>query len=162
MKHDQSPALPNNLIGRDGNDIHGAAYTACTTQNGAVAAIRTALCGRSGTMHRPHGALIMALKTTRFDSVDYLDSDEAISAYVEGALETGDPAFITQALGTVARVRGMSQIAKQTGLSRESLYKALSAEGHPEFSSGSPCHAGARAANFGRRDRPTLMQPTQP
>jgi probable addiction module antidote protein len=76
----------------------------------------------------------MALKTTRFDSVDYLDSDEAISAYVEGALETGDPAFITQALGTVARVRGMSQIAKQTGLSRESLHKALSAEGHPEFS----------------------------
>jgi probable addiction module antidote protein len=75
----------------------------------------------------------MTLKTTRFDSADYLDSDEAISAYVEEALETGDSAFITQALGTVARVRGMSQIAKQTGLSRESLYKALSAEGHPEF-----------------------------
>jgi probable addiction module antidote protein len=76
----------------------------------------------------------MALKTTRFDSADYLDSDEAVSAYLEEALETGDPSFITHALGTVARARGMSEIAKQTGLSRESLYKALSAEGHPEFS----------------------------
>jgi len=76
----------------------------------------------------------MALKTTRFDSADYLDSDEAVSAYLEEALQTGDPSFITHALGTVARARGMSEIAKQTGLSRESLYKALSAEGHPEFS----------------------------
>ena len=76
----------------------------------------------------------MAVKTTRFDSAEYLDSDEAISAYLEEALETDDPAFITQALGTVARARGMSQIAKETGLSRESLYKALSAEGNPEFS----------------------------
>jgi probable addiction module antidote protein len=76
----------------------------------------------------------MAMKTTRFDSSEFLDSDEAISAYIEEALETDDPAFITQALGTIARARGMSQIAKQTGLSRESLYKALSAEGNPEFS----------------------------
>jgi probable addiction module antidote protein len=76
----------------------------------------------------------MAVKTTRFDSTEYLDSAEAISAYLEEALETDDPAFITQALGTVARARGMSQIAKETGLSRESLYKALSAEGNPEFS----------------------------
>jgi probable addiction module antidote protein len=76
----------------------------------------------------------MAVKTTRFDSAEYLDSDEAISAYLEEALETSDPVFITQALGTVARARGMSQIAKETALSRESLYKALSAEGNPEFS----------------------------
>jgi probable addiction module antidote protein len=76
----------------------------------------------------------MAVKTTRFDSAEYLDSDEAINAYLEEALETDDPAFITQALGTVARAHGMSQIAKETGLSRESLYKALSAEGNPEFS----------------------------
>ena len=46
----------------------------------------------------------MAVKTTRFDSTEYLDSAEAISAYLEEALETDDPAFITQALGTVARV----------------------------------------------------------
>jgi probable addiction module antidote protein len=76
----------------------------------------------------------MALKTTRFDSAAYLDSGEAIGAYLEEALATDDPAFIAQALGTVARARGITQIAKETGLSRESLYKALSAEGNPEFS----------------------------
>jgi probable addiction module antidote protein len=76
----------------------------------------------------------MAVKTTRFDSAAYLDSDAAIGAYLEEALATDDPAFIAQALGTVARARGMTQIAKETGLSRESLYKALSAEGNPEFS----------------------------
>lgn len=75
----------------------------------------------------------MTVKTTRFDSAEYLDSADAIIAYLEEALETDNPAFITQALGTVARAHGMSQIAKQTGLSRESLYKALSAEGNPEF-----------------------------
>ena len=75
----------------------------------------------------------MALMTTRFDSAAYLDSDEAIGAYLDEALETADPAFIAQALGTVARARGMTQIAKDAGLSRESLYKALSAEGNPEF-----------------------------
>jgi probable addiction module antidote protein len=75
----------------------------------------------------------MSLKTTRFDSAHYLDGDEAITAYLDEALETDDPAFIAHALGTVARARGMSQIAEQTGLSRESLYKALSAEGNPEL-----------------------------
>jgi len=74
------------------------------------------------------------VKMTRFVSAEYLDSDEAIGAYLEEALETEDPAFIAHALGTVARARGMSQIAKETGLSRESLYKALSTEGNPEFS----------------------------
>jgi probable addiction module antidote protein len=75
-----------------------------------------------------------SVKTTRFDSAEYLDSDEAIGAYLEEALETEDPAFIAHALGTIARARGMAQIAKETGLSRESLYKALSTEGNPEFS----------------------------
>ena len=75
----------------------------------------------------------MALTTTRFDSAAYLDSDEAVGAYLDEALETAEPAFIAQALGTVARARGMTQIAKDAGLSRESLYKALSAEGNPEF-----------------------------
>jgi probable addiction module antidote protein len=77
---------------------------------------------------------MIAIKTTRFDSTEFLDSGEAVGAYLEEALEPDDPAFIAQALGTIARPRGMSQIAKQTGLSRESLYKALSAEGDPEFS----------------------------
>lgn len=72
-------------------------------------------------------------KTSLYDSADYLDSPEAIDAYMEEALETDDPAFIAQALGTIARSRGMSQIARKAGLSRESLYKALSTDGNPEF-----------------------------
>ena len=78
----------------------------------------------------------MAKKRTRtspYDSAEYLDSIEAINAYLEEALETDDPAFIAKALGTIARARGMSRIAKKAGLSRESLYKALSTEGNPEF-----------------------------
>ncbi len=71
--------------------------------------------------------------TTRFDSAEYLDSARAIAAYLEDALETENPAFIAHALGTIARARGMSQVAKKAGLSRESLYKALSAGGNPEF-----------------------------
>ena len=73
------------------------------------------------------------IRTTPYDSAEYLDSTEAINAHIEEALETDDPAFIAKALGTIARARGMSQIARKAGLSRESLYKALSAEGNPEF-----------------------------
>ena len=72
-------------------------------------------------------------KTTLYDSAEYLDTPEAIHAYMEEALETDDPAFIASALGTVARARGMARIAKKAGLSRESLYKALGPEGNPEF-----------------------------
>lgn len=78
----------------------------------------------------------MAKKRTKaffYDSAEYLDTAEAIKVYMEEALETEDPTFIAGALGTIARARGMSQIAKKAGLSRESLYKALSAEGNPEF-----------------------------
>ncbi len=73
------------------------------------------------------------VKTHPYDSAKYLDSDEAVNAYLEDAFETNDPSFIAFALGTVARARGMSRIAKKAGLSRESLYKALSDEGNPEF-----------------------------
>jgi|SRR5579862_9852917 len=73
------------------------------------------------------------VKTHPYDSAEYLDSAEAMNAYIEEALQTDDPAFIARALGTIARARGMSQIAKKAGLSRESLYKALSTEGNPEF-----------------------------
>ena len=72
-------------------------------------------------------------KTSPYDSAEYLNSRESINAYMEEALETHDPAFIAKALGTIARARGMSRIAKKAGLSRESLYKALSTEGNPEF-----------------------------
>lgn len=78
----------------------------------------------------------MAKKKTKaipYDSAEFLDSKEAINAYMEEALETDDPAFIAMALGTIARARGMSRIAKKAGLSRESLYKALGTGGNPEF-----------------------------
>lgn len=75
----------------------------------------------------------MSPKTYPFDPTRYLDSDEAIAGFMEEAFETGDPAFITHALGVAARARGMTQIAKDAGLSRESLYRALGEGGNPEF-----------------------------
>ncbi len=57
-----------------------------------------------------------------------------MAAYLEAALEDGDPALIVAALGDIARAKGMSQIARETGLGRQSLYKALSPDGNPEFS----------------------------
>ena len=73
-------------------------------------------------------------KTTRFDAADYLDTEARQVAYVTAALETGDADFVRDALGLVARARGMGEIAKNAGLNRESLYKALGETGNPEFS----------------------------
>jgi probable addiction module antidote protein len=73
-------------------------------------------------------------KTTRFDAANYLDTEERQVAYITAALETGDADFVRDALGLVARARGMSEIAKSAGLNRESLYKALGESGNPEFS----------------------------
>jgi probable addiction module antidote protein len=75
----------------------------------------------------------MPLETFPFDAAEYLDSDEAIAAYLDEAFLTQDPVFITHAIGVAARARGMTQVAKDAGLSRESLYKALSDTGNPEF-----------------------------
>jgi probable addiction module antidote protein len=75
----------------------------------------------------------MPVVTRPYDSARYLDSDEAIAAFLEAAFETDDPAFIAHAFGIVARARGMTQIAKDAGLSRESLYRALGEAGNPEF-----------------------------
>ena len=72
-------------------------------------------------------------KATRFDAADYLDSEERQVAYIAAALEAGDADFVRDALGIVARARGMGEIAKTAGLNRESLYKALSDTGNPEF-----------------------------
>jgi len=74
------------------------------------------------------------VKTRRWDPAEHLDSDEDMAAYLEAALEDGDPTLIAAALGDIARAQGMSQIARKTGLGRESLYKALSPDGNPEFS----------------------------
>jgi probable addiction module antidote protein len=72
-------------------------------------------------------------KTKPFDPAEYLEDSESIAAYLTDALESEDPAFVTDALGVIARARGMSEVASKTGLSRESLYRALSADGNPEF-----------------------------
>ena len=75
----------------------------------------------------------MALETTKWDVVDHLKTDEDIAYFLEAVFEDGDPALITAALGDVARAKGMTQLAKDTGLAREALYRSLSAEGKPEF-----------------------------
>jgi len=72
-------------------------------------------------------------KTRTWDAVEYLESDEDMAAYLEAALEEDDPALLAAALGDIARAKGMTQIAREAGLGRESLYKALSADGNPEF-----------------------------
>jgi probable addiction module antidote protein len=76
----------------------------------------------------------MPVKTRPFDPAAYLDSEEAVAAYMTEALESNDPGLIADALGVIARARGMSQVARDAGLSRESLYRTLSAEGNPELS----------------------------
>jgi probable addiction module antidote protein len=75
------------------------------------------------------------IKLRKWDSAEHLNSDEDIALYLDACLEEAgdDPAFIAKALGNIARARGMSQLARETGLGRESLYKALSGEGNPSF-----------------------------
>lgn len=72
-------------------------------------------------------------RTTRWDAVAHLENEEAMAAYLEAALEDGDPAVVTAALGDIARAKGMTRVARKAGLGRESLYKALSPDGNPEF-----------------------------
>ncbi len=72
---------------------------------------------------------------SRYDSADYLNTGEDIAAYLEAVMdEAGDnPAYIAQALGVIARAQNMSQLARNVGMSREGLYKALSEDGNPSF-----------------------------
>jgi probable addiction module antidote protein len=76
----------------------------------------------------------VALKTTQWDPSEFLDSPESIAAYLEAAFEDGDPALIAAALGDIARAMGMTQLASRAGVTREALYKALSATGDPKLS----------------------------
>jgi probable addiction module antidote protein len=78
----------------------------------------------------------MATTTMQYDVANHLRNEEEMRLYIEAAFEEAgdDAAFIARALGDVARVRGMTQIARDAGLSRESLYKALSGERNPDFS----------------------------
>ncbi len=76
----------------------------------------------------------MPLETARFDILDHLKTPEDRLAYIEAAFEDGDPALITHALGDVARSIGMTAVAKEAGVTREALYKALSEKGDPRLS----------------------------
>ncbi|WP_429500671.1 addiction module antidote protein (plasmid) [Robbsia andropogonis] len=74
-----------------------------------------------------------AVKFSRYDTADYLKTEEEIAAYLDAAMEDGDPGLIAAALGDVARARNISKLARDTGMSREGIYRALSGEGNPSF-----------------------------
>lgn len=75
------------------------------------------------------------IKLKKWDSAEHLETEEDMALYLEACLEEAgdDAAFVAKALGTIARAKGMSQLARDTGMGRESLYKALSGEGNPSF-----------------------------
>ena len=77
----------------------------------------------------------MRCKLSRWDSAEYLKNDDDIQAYLEAVMEEGgdDPSFIIHALGVIARAKNMNQLARDAGMSREGIYKALSEEGNPTF-----------------------------
>lgn len=76
----------------------------------------------------------MALKTKAFDAAEFLTDEETIAAYLTEALSSEDPRVIAKALGAVARARGgMARLARETGIAREALYRALSETGNPEL-----------------------------
>lgn len=76
-----------------------------------------------------------SIRTTKFDVAEHLRTAEEMAAYLEACLDEpdADAAFIAKALGDIARAKGMAQVARETGLSRESLYKALSGDRSPAF-----------------------------
>ncbi len=76
----------------------------------------------------------MKVEVTDWDTSNYLDGDEAMIAYLEASFEDGDPKVIAMALGNIAKAKGMSQVAKQAGITREALYKSLSEKGDPKLS----------------------------
>ena len=71
--------------------------------------------------------------TSPWDPAEHLKTNEDMAAYLEAALEDSDPTLVAAALGDIARAKGMTQVAREAGLGRESLYKALSPAGNPEF-----------------------------
>lgn len=73
------------------------------------------------------------IETRLWDAAEHLESEEDMAAYLDAALEDGDAVLVVAALGDIARAKGMTQIARDAGLGRESLYKALSTTGNPEF-----------------------------
>ena len=77
--------------------------------------------------------MISMKESTQWDTAEYLTDDMAIAAYLSAALEENDPELLKTALGNVARAKGMTQLAKETGITRDGLYKALSPSGNPSF-----------------------------
>ena len=73
------------------------------------------------------------IETTRFDSADFLDSAEGIAAYLDAWLEDGTPEELRNALATIARSKGISELARRSGISRPGIYKALGEDGNPSF-----------------------------
>ena|SRR5579863_7888142 len=85
-------------------------------------------------MQRTSRQIQQAIKTKPYDAAEFLTDPETIAAYLTEALESDDPRSIAKALGAVARARGgMAQLARETGVTRESLYRALSETGNPEL-----------------------------
>lgn len=76
---------------------------------------------------------IRASELPEFDAAEYLKSEKDIAKYLTAMIESGDPAMLAAALGDIARARGMSEIAKASGLTREALYKALRPNAQPRF-----------------------------
>ena len=76
----------------------------------------------------------MAIETTPWDSAELLDTPEAVTAYIEAAFEDGDPILITHALAAAARAKGMTELARRSGVAPEALCKALAANGDPKLS----------------------------
>ncbi len=72
-------------------------------------------------------------KATKWDASEFLSSEEGVTAYLNAALEDGDASVLVAALGDIARAKGMTQLAKETGVTRDGLYKSLSPTGNPSF-----------------------------
>jgi probable addiction module antidote protein len=114
--------------------------------------------------------MAMALKLRKWDVVEELKTDEDMALYLEAAMEEAgdDAAFIAKVLGDIARARGMTQLARDTGIGRESLYKALSGEGNPSFATilkvvhalGVKLHA-APATPAAKPSRPSRKKPAR-
>jgi probable addiction module antidote protein len=99
------------------------------------------------------------INISRFDAAEYLTTPALQAEYVSAALETGDPDFVRDAVGVVARARGMSGVARTAGLNRESLYKALGEGGNPEFST---MLSVLRALGIELTAKPAKRQPSRP
>ncbi|MBR0406086.1 MAG: putative addiction module antidote protein [Eggerthellaceae bacterium] len=87
---------------------------------------RRGCCWRNGRRR-------VAVKTSEWDASEYLGSEEEIAAYLNAVLDEGDPVLLQAALGDVAKARGMTAVAREVGVGRESLYKSLSLTGNPSF-----------------------------